>query len=321
MNRKWKYLENQFLIVTNGNFKKAVKLSNYHDAVLKGKSLADTQLVPIYTRYHALHLALVQEYTSWKSAGGSQEGQTLRIEQMLEAAYGKMALWDITIQSTGADYMKGMPNYLAIFMDGRKPFTTHTIDSRVNAYDTLAKNMIPFPALAAVMADVEATFVALDEARDTQLAAKGIVKTGSANLEAARIEAMTMQWRNLGFAIDIFGDKPKYIESMFDLTTLRESPQRVFIGTVDPLENKAVLVHTFLADDQLRIKNKSNTALLFYLASEANGIDSTYYRAEPNTNVKIMASEFGTLDFTAHRYLTAVNESNNGTAHYEVEEL
>ncbi len=85
MNTTWKYLVIQFLSVTNGNYKKAVKLSNYHDAALRAKAAQDPLLIPIYNRYHVLHLLLIKEYNLWKSAGGIQEGQTLNVEQMLTA--------------------------------------------------------------------------------------------------------------------------------------------------------------------------------------------------------------------------------------------
>jgi len=35
METTWKYLINQFIVATRDNYKKALKLSNYHDAALK----------------------------------------------------------------------------------------------------------------------------------------------------------------------------------------------------------------------------------------------------------------------------------------------
>lgn len=321
MIKTWQYLSNQFENVTQKNYKKSVKISNYHDAALKLNAEAEPLLIPIYEGYHPLHQALVSEYNKWKSAGGRQEGQTLNLEQRLDLAYSKMQFWDISIQGNGAAFIKGSPNYLTIFMNGRKPFTQGSLEDRINAYDTLAKNMEPFAPLASIMAEVAATYIMLDNARDAQLGAKGILKTGSGKVEAARKEAMTMQWRNLGFAMYTFWDKPKYIESMFDVQTLRESRQRIFTGTLDPAENEAVLIHTFLNDDELRLKNNGNATINFYLATTANGMDSTAIAIVAHTEVVVEVSRFGAINFATHRFLTAVNQSPTVATHYEVEVL
>lgn len=319
MSKPWQFIANQFENSTRNNYKKAVKLSIYHDAALKSKKDAQPLLIPVYERYKPVHDFLISKYNGWKSAGGSQEGETLNVEQMLELAYSNMQRWDITIQAAGTVFLKGTPNYLAIFMNGRSSFITGSIDSRINAYDTLAKNMMPFALLATVMAEVVATYDILDEAREKQLGAKGDLKTGSGNVEIARIEAMTMQYRNLGFAMDAFYDQPMYIESMFDLQTLRENRQTLFVGTLSPAENKAIVVHTFLADEELRLKNNGSAIIFFYLGKMANGIDSEPVKVNPNDEVVAIASEFGPLDFSVHRFLTAVNQSPAVVTQFEVE--
>ena len=321
MQQQWKYLDNQFITATRSNYKKAVKLSNYHDADLNIKKATEPLLVPIYNRYNPLHLTLVNEYNAWKTAGGSQEGQTLNLVQLLDLAYSKIPLWDINVQAAGPAFMKGTPNYLAVFMNGRSPFTLGSIDDRINAYDTLVKNMAPFAPLAATMAQAAAVFTNLDKARDAQAGAKGTVKTGSGKVEAACKAAMTMQWRNLGFAMDAFWDKPLYIESMFDVQTLRESRQRIFTGTLNPSENEAVLIHTFLGDDEIKLKSNGNAAINFYLATTASGTNSKPVTADANTETVIVLSAFGISDYGTHRFLTAINQSASNSTQYEVEVL
>ena len=321
MNRQWKYLENQFVSATANNYKKAVKLSNYHDADLNAKKATEPLLIPIYNRYHPLHLALVNEYNAWKTAGGSQQGQTLNLSQLLDIAYDKVPFWDVSVQGTGATFMKGTPNYKAIFPNGRNPFSKGSIDERINAYDSLAKSMVPFAPLAPTMAQVAGVYKMLATARDTQSGAKGSVKTGSGKVETARIAAMTMQMRNLGFSMDAFWDKPTYIESMFDVQTLRESRQSIFTGTLDPLENEAVLIHTFLADDEVRLKNSGKEIITFYLATTPNGTDSDPVKVVPNSQVVTAVSAFGALEYGTHRYLTVVNQSPSETIQYEVKVL
>lgn len=321
MKKLWQYLANQFESATTKNYKKAIQLSNYHDANLNTKKATEPLLISIYNRYHSLHLTFVNEYNAWKSAGGRQEGHTLNLIQLLDLAFSKIPLWEINVQASGPTFMKGTPNYLAIFADGRSSFSRNSIAERINAYDTLAKNMIPFAPLAATMAQVAAVFTTLDAARIAQTGAKGSVKTSSGKVEAARKAAMTMQWRNLGFAMDAFWDKTKYIESMFDLQTLRETRQSIFTGTLDASENETVLIHTFLKDDKLRLRNNGNAVINFYLGTTTNSTNSTPVTVAANTEIVIAVSDFGAIDFGTHRHLTVVNQSQNDITLYEVQML
>ncbi len=316
MDMNWKYLDNQFLVETEDNYKKTVKLSNYHDAVLNVAKVSQPLLVAIYNRYHPLHQTLVTEYNAWKNAGGSQEGQTLNVQQQLDLAVGKLNGWDARVQIV---FAKGTPNYLSIFPNGRKPFTKGSIDNRINAFDTLALALTPHVALASVKTEVAATYVILDGARDTQEGAKGTTKTGSGLVEAARVAAMKMQYRNLGFCMDNFSEQPMYIESLFDVATLRDKQQTEFTGMLDPLENEAVFVRTLLADDELKLKSNGNAKIRFYLATTAGGTDSDFIEVNENETRIITISEFNITDYGTHRHLTAINQSNAEETQYIVE--
>jgi len=155
--------------------------------------------------------------------------------------------------------------------------------------------------------------------RDSQEGAKGTVKTGSGNVETARIAAMIMQWRDVGFSIDNFSTDIPFIESMFDLESLRVKPQTKFTATLAALENKAVATHTFLSNDKLRLKNNGLGTLRFYLATTLNGIDSTFIEVTAGQNIIIDISAFGIIDYSTHRFLTAVNQSATDEAKYLVE--
>lgn len=318
MKRNWKYLLNQFDNITRNNYKKALRISIFHDAVLKTKKETEPLLIPIYERYHPLHVALAKEYSTWKSAGGSQEGQTLNVEQLLDLSYTKLKRWNTSIQAMDESFMNGTPNYIAIFNNGRSSFSKGSIESRINAYDALAKNLVPFVMLSGIRTEIAATFVILEEARKLQLGTKGTLKSVSGKVEEVRVAAMKMQWRNLGFAMDAFCDQEKYIESLFDLDTLRESRQRKFTGTLAPEEQKRVLVHTFFEDDVLRLKNNGTAVVKFYLASSENGSNSNAITVTAKSEEEIVISEFGVLDFSKHRFLTAINQSDAVVTRYEV---
>ena len=67
MNPTWKYLLDQMEIETANNTKKAVALSQYHDSALKTLSVTYPGLLPLYERYHPLHLTLIDEYSNLDS--------------------------------------------------------------------------------------------------------------------------------------------------------------------------------------------------------------------------------------------------------------
>ena len=61
MEKPWNFLINSFLSVSRNNFIKTLKLSNYHDAMLKKamtNNSADPDWAFLYNRYHPFHLEL-----------------------------------------------------------------------------------------------------------------------------------------------------------------------------------------------------------------------------------------------------------------------
>ena len=301
----WKYIGNQFDVVTAKSYKKSLILSNYHDAALLVRKVANAAYVPIYDRYHPLHLSLVAAYNQWKSAGGAQQGQTLSLEQQLDSALDNLDDWDVAIQ---VEYRKTTPRYKAIFPDGRKPFRRGSLDERINAFNTLSLNIGADAALATVKAEIDSVYTQLDDIRDAQEGAKGTLKDFSSMLDIARINAMNMQYRNAGFVMDnFFETREAECAVIFDLQTLREGDQRSFSTTLDPAETEAILIHTFLIDDTL--KGKINTAgpVSLFLASTAGGNNSTAVVLNAIGEVTVPVSAFGDIDLATHRYLTAVS--------------
>ena len=316
----WKYLLNQFLTATRDNFKKALKLSNYHDAVLKSAMDAtpsDPDLALLYNRYHPLHIAYIDGYTKWKNAGGTQEGQTLNMDQLLVLLVSKINKWDVKVQNV---FDKTSPEYKTIFPDGRKPFGRGAINTRVIAVQGLGTALTAYPTLTAVKAQVDAFYLLLDAARDVQEAAKGGTKTSSQLLDEKRIAAMTMQYGNMGFLIGKYMNTPLLVAPFFELEVLRDHQQVLFTGVLDPGENEPVLIHTFASDDEIRFKLTGTGQAAFYLATTPGGIDSTPVILMGGAQQIVMASAFGITDYGTHRYLTAIN-SGTTVLDYEIELL
>ncbi|MGE0638019.1 MAG: hypothetical protein AB7P01_16365 [Bacteroidia bacterium] len=329
----WHYLLNQFLNATVNNYKKALKLSNYHDAYLlkmMNENPMDPDWATLYNRYHPFHVAYVTEYTKWKTAGGVQKGQTLNLDQMLVLLVTKLNRWDAQVQSV-AGFEKGTPNYLTIFPQGYKPFNSGAKTARVNAVKVLAETLEPFslvnPAILAIKGEVDLFYTQIDTARDTQEGAKGGTKQKSEEVENKRVDVMTEEYRDLGFLINKTAEDPERIAPFFELQVLRSHNQVLFTGTLDANENEPVLVHSFVADDELEFEITTtetvpaSTQVAFYLATTAGGTDSSPVFVGVNqAKLKIQASAFGISDYGTHRFLTAVNLSTH-ELHYKVELL
>lgn len=329
METPWHYLVVQFIVSTIGNFKRALKLSNYHHAMLNKLQTdypTDPDWAMLYSRYDVVHQAFDSAYTVWKSAGGTQQGQTLNVDQLLTLLVSRVAEWDIQIQGVPG-FAKGTPGYKELMPNGRRSFNTGAKIGRIKAVEVLGGKLVNIPPLVMLGGTVQAFHTMLNTAGDTQESAKGLTKATSAEVEVRRVEAMQGQYRDLGYLIDKWYDRPERIAPLFELGVLRDSDQVVFTGTLDPAEVEPLLIHTFLSDDELELVIKGDpatpagTMVQFYLATVAGGTVGTAVNVEVNAGpLSITAAAFGATNYGTHRYLTAVN-TNAVELHYAVELL
>jgi len=304
----WKFTDDQFEIETRDSVKKAVILSTFHDNNLRLIAIQFPLLLPLYTRYHPLHLALLAGYQTLSSSGSVQQGDRETVTQSLIDA--KALLSENWIPAILPIYKKTSARYLALFPNGLKPFNSGGIDSRIAAYNVLSMNMGTDTALAKIKAVVDTTYTSLLLARSNQNDAKNTTSSNSVLLEGLRFAAMKMQYRNLGNIMDNFCDNIVTMCSLlFDLATLRESNQVVFAGTILRLGSKNILSHTFLATDQFAIKIIGTGTYKFYLSATATGTESTAVDVLANIKKTITLSQFGVTDFPNHRFLNLVSTS------------
>jgi len=263
MTNPWTFVTNPFLTLGLKNFKKAVKISTYTDAALLAS--ADPFYVAQYALYHPLHLAMVASYNAWKTQGGTQKGATATLDLMLrQLEFAKINQWDAGVQAV---YAKATPQYIAIFPQGHKPFQTGTIDSRINAINSLSLAMTGIVPLAPVRADVVAFYTAINNARITQEGQKGTKAVDSHAVTTAVTTAMTGMYTFLGNCMSHFANNPKAFEFMFDLQTIRHHMQTFFTGHVKQLKVRTVCKRTFHRDVTIEIENIGNTELVFYRAN------------------------------------------------------
>jgi hypothetical protein len=311
MEQPWKYIGNQFDSETETSYKKAVKLSHFHDARLLSAQTTYPLLAPLYTRYHPLHLALMNGYSAWRTAGGTQEEETLTVRQLMDQAMLDLDGWDVQVQVV---YPKTTARYRGIFPNGRKPFRQGGLELRIDAFQDLSNAIGTDVALAAVKTAVDSTHSALVAARTAQEGAKGGKLVNSGAVEAARLAAMNMQYRNMGVVIDAyFDDREMLCNAIFDLETLRNPEQQTFTMSLDVAERHDVATRTLLADDELRAKLTGPGRVHIFLASTPGGVDSTPVVVNTDADLRFAAAAFGITDYTTHRHITVVNESGATT--------
>jgi len=315
----WKYINNQFIFVTDGSVRKAVILSTFHDNALKTLSTTYPLLLPLYTRYHTVHLALVAAYNTHTSSGGLQQGDRLSVAQ--QYAISKHLLAGEWMPVILGLHLKGSPRYKAILPHGLSPFNIGTIDTKIAAFGILAENIGSELALATIKTAAENNHISLQLARNTQNSAITTTSDNSDTLETTRIDAMVMQYRNLGNMMDSFYDT---IDTMcplvFDLVTLRENPQTIFTGSVLKGAHANILAHTFLATDEMAVKIVGSGTFKLFLASTDAGVDSIEIVMNANIKQTIKISGFGVTNFALHRFLNVTSLSGDA-ATYRVQLL
>jgi len=305
----WKFTDDQFEIETRNSVKKAIVLSTFHDSNLRILSLQYPALLPLYTRYHPLHLALVAGYDSRTSLGSVQQGDRETVTQSFKTA--KLLLTEELIPAILKIYKVSTPRYKAILPNGLKPFNSKGIDKKIKAFNILSMNIGTDPALATIKTTIDSTYDSLVLARKGQTDA--ITKTVStgATLEPLRYVAMKMMYRNLGNIMDNFCDTVSMMCTLvFDLVTLRESSQVLFKGTILRMASKNILSHTFLADDEFAIKIIGTGSYKFYLSSTATGKENTEVEVFANIKTIIKLSQFEVTDFANNRFLSLESTSS-----------
>ena len=302
----WRFLLNQMELETADNTKKAVALSLFHDSALNSLKGSYPGLVPLYDRYHPLHLSFMDGYSNLDSSGGAKQGDKVSVDLLLVSS--KETLVDVWMVDILKLHKKGSPRFVAIFPKNLAPFNYKGIDARIKAYSTLAKNIGTEVALASTKAAITTVYDNLLAARATQTGAKTDTKDTSSVLDDLRVASMEMQYRNLGNIMDVFFDTKEVLcPLLFDLETLRINPQTLFTGKLLGSMKKAVLSHTFVATDTFSVKATQATKL--YLSATIGGTEGTFISVPANIKTTINVVDFGVTDFAAHRFLTIVNEA------------
>ncbi len=311
--KPWSFTQNPFKNATSDSYKLAVRISTYHLAALVVKA-GDPFFDTMIASYTPLHNALDAAYNNWKAQGGTQQGETLQLTQLLALLSTQIKKWDITIQGV---FDNTTPDYKKLLPDNRIPFQRGTQTQRMAAVAALAINLDGIVPLATLRTEVLAFETQLNTTMQAQKGNLSVTKTESEIVEAARLAACTGMYANLGALMQRFAPVPESIDQYFDLPAIRSGAQLVFTGDTNPLQHENIFKHTFQANDKLELKNEGNTSLTFYLAPQKNDIAGANTVIVPaGASQTINVNVFGNLSNT---YFNVYNPDEINKGEWTVE--
>lgn len=311
----WSYLINPFLTVTDESYRLAVRISTYHIGALKSKQ-GDPVFDVMINTYQPFHDALITQYEKWKTASGSQQGNTLGVQQLFNLLSStKIKKWDIAIQNefdnTSNEYKSILPNKRAPFQNGSQTDRLTSVKALANAIKNIA-------ALATVHADVQNFYDTLHDALEVQKGSLALTGTESDQVETARVNMCVAQYANLGALINRNASTPEYINQFFDLVAIRSGTQVIFTGDTKPLEHENIFKHTFDIGDALLLKNEGIAALTFYLAIQKTDAPGTKtITVLPGNQINVAISDLG--DIYTQKFLNVYNPDANSKGDWTVE--
>jgi hypothetical protein len=310
--KTWLYLKNPFLTAAKKTYAIALKISTYHDAQLLAHQ-SDPFFAGIYASYHPLHLAISTGYSNWKSQGGTQKSSTLTVNQLLDLVNkSRLNAWEYAILGV---FQKGTPGYVALFPQGRAPFTKGSKESRIAAVKQLGVSLAGIAALATTKTDIDAFYAQLSTNRSMQLGHKGSTENKSDALDAAINVAMIDMFANFGLLIHQFKNDAASIESFFDLDTIRNHEQLIFQKTIAANSKRNIMKHTFAVTDVVKISNDGTVGIEVYLSNSADGdaFDNKIV-LEPNASHTFPITDLGTVE---NKFLN-VNNPNPNAGHCKI---
>jgi hypothetical protein len=186
------------------------------------------------------------ERTDYGVQIGTQKAGTKSVDVLLkELSPAKINQWDLQISLV---YAPGTSQYIALLPNGHAPFGTGKKDERIQAVKNLGQALTGIVPLAAVKTDVDNLYTALNNARIGQQGQISETKDDSGELTDAMMNCMVALYSLLGACIDKFAATPDDIKPIFDIPTIRDVAQKVFITTIP----KGIGVTDFIAKRTLK---------------------------------------------------------------------
>jgi len=264
-------LVNRFEVASRDSFNVAAAIGAQHVSALH----ADSATVPIalvcYNNVKPKYDAYMAARVAHLAQTGSQVGEVLTLQQLLDGMPTNVESWQISIKAV---YDAKTVRFIEMFPKGKSVLNRGTQINRINAVESLLTAIGSDAALTAVKGKITLFHTALLTALTTKDDAKSTTVTDSTTLETTRIDLCNEIEGNLGLLINNFKKDTSLAAKYFDETLLHNSLQMSFDLKIKPLCTKKGIKRTFKnpITQQFQIDNRSNTSLKVFLALTKNGL-------------------------------------------------
>ena len=291
-------------------------ISEFHLNALQSKAGNPffDDLIKFYTPYHNAYEAA---YTVWKNTSAQKEDSTLTLNQLLGQTTNKLNIWQPAIQVA---YAVGTTGYLKFFSDGRAPFATGSIDTRIAAFLQLDEALTGEAGLTTVKTSVHDFWQLLHDARNAQEGKKVSTGSGSADVEKARQATAIAMYSDFVDLLKHFIPAQEQAALYVDEQRIRNHEQLVYTGSTPAKEQENILKHKFdPLTETLRCKNTAVDTVTIYFSASATAMPAagqpslTLTAAQEQT---VNPVDIGYAD--DKRYLNIYNP-DDGDAKWEVE--
>lgn len=293
-------MSNTFENSTKRSKKKMLLIANDHDARLEAGS-DDPDIEEIYNLIHPEVLNYQALMAQWESGKGIGKSRTRTWEELLDDIQeSTLDIWEGKVTNF---FPKNTPTYLAIFPNGRTPFTNGKYEERLLALDAFSLTLGNYAQLASLKTEVDAKITEIKAARNQQRVQYGKVGMKSNEVEQARVALAELLDDNLCKLKIKYRRNLSLVENFFDLSLLRknvtdEDFQFQATGTVEAGASFLVAMPKKLelsTNATCNLSNLSNTAeLQFFFAANGASLDNTVkVNVQPDENVETTAAEAG----------------------------
>ena len=308
-------LQNFILNAIKNDMSLAMIIATYHYSNLVEGGQTDPAIDALAVLFKPFYESTLKAEAQRQAALGQRKGKTKTVTELLQDLVPTfLDALDVVITPV---YAKGSDEYVALFKDGRTPYNSGKISTKVGAVKQLDLQVGKDSLLTNANDLLHPWYLNLDAANTLQKgkvgAAKGLSKT-----EKKIIEKMAGQhFKNYGALIQMFGDDPEKLLQYIDYDNLKASRNTDNVnGTVNGTKVKMIWLHTGKDGETVDFTNSSTVDLVFYLGANR---DSAYVSGgitiPAGKTITVLYSLLGDI---IDRYLLVFNAALATDATYNV---
>ncbi|MCX6352000.1 MAG: hypothetical protein NTX03_09065 [Bacteroidetes bacterium] len=223
----WSRAQNFVDNVSDGNYELSGKIFTEHDSKLHS-GIADPEILAIYNFFHPFRMAYYTAESTWNTLKGQGGGGTVGTMVLIDDLSGtKIRVWDVAIQAV---YDQKSQAYKNLLPKRRTPFQTGSLESRIEAVNSLILAIGTIAQLQTLKGQITAFYNLLVAARDGQIGGFTAIDNAVTAMETARLAACQAMFKDYGSLVVKFYMNPVAIENWFPVDLLSTKQQTLFTG-------------------------------------------------------------------------------------------